>query len=127
MRIKHCTCELCSEDAIYEQGITEGRRLERHRGVLRSDVLDSTTERRGRGRVSQDGFVDGVMFSAQFVALAYGQDSIAEGLLRESGYDQATLLRSQRRSGFESRKMCPLIRETFRLARAIVPVDGSET
>lgn len=33
MRTKHCTCELCSEDAIYEQGVAEGRRLERERGV----------------------------------------------------------------------------------------------
>lgn len=55
-------------------------------------------------------FAMGVLFSAQFLAINHDKEELAEDLLRESFVPRKELLAAQRLSGYESRKMCRLIR-----------------
>ena len=55
-------------------------------------------------------FVDGVVWAAQFVAVDHRHGSCAEDMMRTSGFTRAELMKAQRRSGYESRTMCALIR-----------------
>jgi hypothetical protein len=58
-------------------------------------------------------FVDGVLFSAQFMAIDTREESFAGDILKASGFTKNELLSAQRRSGYESRKMCKIIRRAM--------------
>ncbi len=57
-------------------------------------------------------FIDGWLAACQNIAITHGEDSIAVELLSE--FDEDILLRAQKRTGFESRKMNRLIREAHK-------------
>lgn len=62
-----------------------------------------------------DRFVDGYLAACQNI-VAWGEPHLAEMLITESGETAATLLKAQRKSGFRSRQMCPIIRSAARAA-----------
>ena len=55
-------------------------------------------------------FIDGLMFASQFMAVDHREGGFAEDILRASGFSRRDLLSAQRKSGYESRKMCKIIR-----------------
>lgn len=57
--------------------------------------------------------IDGILYSAQFVGLSHGLDTIAEELLRESGYTKTDFLESLKRSEHEANKTKKLINYAF--------------
>ena len=66
-------------------------------------------------------FIDGVIWSAQFMAINHREDGFAEDILRHSDFTRKQLMASQRKSGYESRVMYKLIR------RATPNVTGQGT
>lgn len=60
--------------------------------------------------MSNDNFIAGYLACCQNLISMYDQPTMVEELLRESGYSRKELLAAQRRSGYRSREMCPLIR-----------------
>ena len=69
--------------------------------ILAEPKLDS--------RLAGLGFIDGLMFASQELACLH-QGGFAEDILRASGFSRRDLLSAQRKSGYESRKMCKIIR-----------------
>ena len=61
------------------------------------------------GEVEGLRFIDGLMFCAQELVCDH-QGGFAEDILRASGFSRRDLLSAQRKSGYESRKMCKIIR-----------------
>ena len=61
----------------------------------------------------EDEFISGVLWSAQFIACSHGEGTMAEDMLLESGFTEAQFLKEQTSSGYESRKMCKIIRRAF--------------
>ena len=61
------------------------------------------------GEVEGLRFIDGLMFASQELACDH-QGGFAEDILRASGFSRRDLLSAQRKSGYESRKMCKIIR-----------------
>jgi len=57
--------------------------------------------------------IDGILYSAQFLHLSYGLTSVAQDLMTESGYSMDKFLKEQKESGYETRKMNKIIKETF--------------
>ena len=58
-------------------------------------------------------FVEGVLWAAQFLTVSHGENSLAENLMLESGMTEKQFTKAQRKSGYESREMMPIIRKTF--------------
>jgi hypothetical protein len=71
----------------------------------------NATARKCAGACS--GFLDGVLFAAQFMALDHNEGGFAQDIIQSSGFSQRDMLRAQRRSGYESRTMCRLIRRAI--------------
>ena len=57
-----------------------------------------------------ENFLDGYLCACQFIAIDMGQDTMAEYAMRESGYSLEEILRSQKKSGYHTRKMNKIIR-----------------
>ena len=57
--------------------------------------------------------IEGILYSAQYLVLICDQPSIAQDLLRSSGYELKDFLKNQKSSCYESRKMNKVIREAF--------------
>ena len=75
------------------------------------------------GRTDCSAFLDGLLYAAQFMAISHREDLFAQDILYSSGFSRRDLLMAQRRSGYESRIMCRVIR----LATPNPKVDGGGT
>jgi len=58
-----------------------------------------------------DGFAAGIVYAAQQIASTADQPTLAVEILKESGLSRKELSETQRKSGYESRLMMPLIRK----------------
>lgn len=58
--------------------------------------------------------ISGIIYSCQFLIISADQPGLAQQIMNESGYSMDDLLAEQRRTGYESRKVNPVIREAFR-------------
>jgi len=61
-----------------------------------------------------DEYYLGVITAAQFIALDHDQPSMVSDMFYSYGLDTNKLLKAQRQSGYQSRKMCPIIRDAKR-------------
>ena len=57
--------------------------------------------------------IDGILYSAQFLHLSHGLTSVAQDLMNESGYSMNEFLKEQKKSGYETRRMNKIIKETL--------------
>jgi len=57
--------------------------------------------------------IEGIMFSCQFLILAVDEPTLAEFIMKESGYSEKEFLAEQKKTGHETRKMNKAIREAF--------------
>ena len=58
-------------------------------------------------------FLNGLLFAIQELVLSYGEDTIAEELIKNSGYGLDEFLKSQKKSGFKTRKMNTFIKKAL--------------
>lgn len=58
--------------------------------------------------------LDGILYSAQFLTISCDQPSVAQDLLRNSGYSMKYFLDAQRLTEYETKKMNKVIREAFK-------------
>jgi len=58
--------------------------------------------------------IDGILYSAQYLSIIHDQPSLAQDLLRSTGYTMKYFLDSQKSTEYETRKMNKIIREAFK-------------
>ena len=58
--------------------------------------------------------IEGILYSVQYLIITRDEPSMAQELIRDSGYTMNDFLKIQRKSGYESRKMNKVIREAFK-------------
>lgn len=65
-------------------------------------------------RQHNESFTSGYLAAVQAIAIACGEDTIAEIVFRESGIPKTDFLKYQKLTGYYTRKMNRIIKEAFR-------------
>ena len=67
-------------------------------------------------QVTDDCFIDGVLYACQEIVISHGQDTMACEIMRGAGTEKE-FFRAQKNTGHETQKMNQVIREAFRRRR----------
>lgn len=63
--------------------------------------------------MAQSELIPGIIYAVQYLVLTRDEPLFAEEIMRDSGHSMDDFLKEQKETGFETRKINPVIRSAF--------------